>query len=228
MYKQEIQHEYAVIQKRIAKVSEHKQKIRVTEEEKEADRYVTFTFEKKNVTGTDALWYAIQSKREMPDHTFTITNHDICISNNGYLILAGLTDKNILLKYLGNLLHSQSYPFTSRYFTKEEIVNFTDKLLTDDLNIMYKPRFHFYEKFNGVGYTDYYVSQTECATDHSEYKKMHKVCQYFEPVFKINKIDNHEFITDIKLNHEGLIYSSHRMPFSDWISFMTVYIDWCI
>lgn len=225
-YKPEIQYTYSETQKKIKDETQHKYKIRMTREESH-QRYVTYTFHKRETT-EDILWYTIKSTRELPEETQT-TYHDICISKKGYLVIAGLTDKETLLKYVANLLHPQRYNFNTRYFTKSEIQKTTDEILAEDSNNkIHSPRFHFFKKYKGREFSDFYISETESAEDDPEYSEMLEHCQYFEPIFKIQKINEHNFISDIKLNHRGLIYSSQKMLFEDWIKFMKKYFSWCI
>ena len=116
----------------------------------------------------------------------------------------------------------------SYYFTKKEILEIIDKLLTEDSNKMYRPRFHFYQKYEGREFNDYSISETECATDDPKYMPMQKKCLYMEPQFKINKLNDDDFITTLKINHRGLIYSSQRMQIDAWIAFIKQYIPWCL
>ncbi len=225
-YKKEIQHTFETIRGKISAVPEHKQKIRMSKDDP-VQRHVTYKFTEMDKT-PDILWYEILSERELPENVPRITYHDVCVSRKGYLIMAGLTDRDALLRYLASLLHPQQYAFEPRYLTKQEIEKMTEGILEEDANKIYRPRFHFFQKFEGREFNDFYVSQTECATDDPEYPKLLQECQYFEPIFKTQRINGRDFVADVKLNHTGMVYSSQRMSFGDWIKFVKEYAPWCL
>lgn len=191
-------------------------------------RYVTYDFDVREIE-EDVLWYAVRSIRQLPDDQLQVTYHDVCISRKGYLVIAGLTDKETLLKYLANLLHPEGYVFVPKYLSKSEILQITSKILEeDDSNKIHTPRFHFFEKYKGREFSDFYVSEKESAADDPEYPQMLERCQYFEPIFKTQKINGQYFVSDLKLNRRGLIYSSQRMYFEDWIEFIKKHLSWCL
>ena len=224
-YEKQVQHTYQEIRTKIQALLEHKHSIRM-KDDADIQRYITFSF--TEIKHANVLLYAIKSERQLPNEELQVTYHNICISKKGYLIITGMTDKNALLKYFSNLLHPQKYAFVQRYLTKKEILEITDKLLSEKFNKMYRPRFHFYKKYEGREFNDYSISETECATDDPKYLSMREECLYMEPQFKINKLNDDDFVTNLKINHRGLIYSSQRMQIDEWIAFVKRYIPWCL
>lgn len=226
-YNREIQHAYSEIRMKIEdETTTHQYAIRMSKDEPK-QRYVTYEFDRRE-TSENILWYTIKSERTLPDETTQTTLHDIYITRKGYLVIAGMTDKETLLRYLANLLHLQRYRFIPRHFTKPEILQITEGLLEGDSNRIYAPRFHFLEKYKGREFTDFTVSETESAEDDPEYHEMRERCLYFEPVLKIQNINGQDFVSLMKLNRRGLIHSSRRMPFEDWMEFVKKYIPWCL
>ncbi len=227
-YETEIQHTYLDIQEKIENTISHQYEIRKKKDEP-TQRYVTYEFSRRETT-KDILWYAIKSERELPEEERPqVTYHDIYISKKGYLVIAGLTDRNTLLKYLAMLLHSGMYNFTSRHLNKSEIQEITAKILAEDpKNIIYAPRFRFFERYKGREFSDFRRSEIESAEDDREYPEMLEKCQYFEPIFNIQKIiwDEVDPGSRIELYQRGLIRSSHRRFFTDWIEFVNKYVPW--
>ena len=226
-YDEEIQYAFDEIRNKITSQSEHKYKIRKRDGES-SPRQVTFIFTEIKHDNT-ILLYEVKSDRELPDGELQTTYHNICIGKNGYLVLTGMTDRVVLLRYFMKFLHPQLHTFQQRYFTKNEILEITDNLLAKDSgNVMYRPRFHFYEKYNGREFSDYSISETESATDDPQYELMKEKCQYLEPHFKMRKLNGEDFVTSMKINHVGLIYSSQRLKIDDWITFIKQRIPWCL
>ena len=209
--------------------SKHRYPIRLRKIEK-IKRYTTFKFTKvrSNKNNKDLLWYSVDGERELLNKDSLILHHNVCFSKKGFLIITGMTHKNTLLKYLANLLHPGSHVFKPRDFTKKEIENFTNKLLKKDVNKIHQPRFHFSEKYEGREFDNFVVGENECATNDKKYPKMIKKCSYFEPIFKIGKINDEEITTKLKLKHAGRIYSSYALSFEQWIDFVKTYLSWCL
>ncbi len=167
------------------------------------------------------------AQRETESEVLSL-HHNVCFSKKGFLIITGMTNRNTLLKYLVDLLHPQKYVFEPKYLSKKEIQEFTNKLLKKKVNKIYQPRFRFSERYRKREFNDFIVGEDECATDDKEYPKMMKKCSYFEPVFKINKINDDDIITKFKVNHAGRLYSSRALTFEQWISLIKNYLSWCM
>ena len=226
-YKREIQHEHKTIIEKIENVDEHKYALRHKQTDGQK-RYVRFSFKKIDSLDKNLLSYNITAMRELPDTSMQYTDHDICFSKKGYLILTGMTHRITLLKYLTQLLHPKQQSFEPRQLSKNEIQTFTDSLLIKNINRIYRPRFHFLDLYRNREFNDYVVSFNECATEDAEYSKMMKKCMYFEPIFKINKLNDADFVTNLKLNNKGHIYSSAGMKIDEWVIFIKNHIGWCV
>ncbi len=81
-------------------------------------------------------------------------------------------------------MHPEKIIFEPKLLTKKEIQDFTKKILKENVNKIYQPRFHFSNRYRKREFNDFIVGEFECATDDPEYDKMMKKCFYFEPIFK--------------------------------------------
>lgn len=215
---------YEQIKKIISENKPHKRKIRTKEDEPE--RYTEFNFKIKS--DKNVLVYTVITKRELKDDVIYHGYHDLCFSKKGFLIITGMTNRDTLLRYLSELLHSNQIIFYPKIFTKEEIEDFTDRIIQPTENKMHQPRFHFWERYRNREFNDFVVDNVSCATNDREYSDMLDQCSYFEPIFKIQKLHNDDFVTDIKLNRQGYIYSSNRMCIDDWLRFLNLYVSWSV
>ena len=186
-YKKELQLTHDLIEEKISGDTEPKYPIRLKKNE-EVKRYTTFKFTKVISNIDDLLWYSVIAEREVLDSDPLILHHNVCFSKKGFLIITGMTYRDMLLKYLTELLHPKKFVFQPKYFSKKEIQDFTKKILKKDVNTIYRPRFHFAERYRKREFNDFVVGGNKCATEDSEYSKMMEKCHYFEPIFQINKI----------------------------------------
>ena len=221
---------YDKIEEKITNESVHRYPIRLKTDE-EVRRYTTFKFTKvtSNNNNKDLLWYSVDAEREILNEDSLLLHHNVCFSKKGFLIITGMTHRDALLRYLADLLHPGKHVFEPKYFTKKEIEDFTNKLLKKDVNIIYRPRFHFSDRYrNNIVFSDFAIGENECATNYNEYPKMIEKCFYFEPIFKICKINDETINTRLKLNHAGRFYSSYALSFEQWVAFVKTYLSWCL
>ena len=225
-YKRELKLQFTMISEKINDEKEHKQPIRLQKEEV-TPRYTIFNFTKLE-TDYDVLYYKILAKRHNVDGTIDKFDYNICFTKSDYLILTGMTHRDTLLKYLTGLLHPKQQVFSIKYFSKNEIDEFVEKILEIKLNKMYRPRFYFSKQYRNRDFNDFIVSSDICATDDKEYVKMHNACFYYEPIFNIKKLFEVEWICPLKLNRYGHIYIQKSLSFDDWLKFFNTFLPRCL
>ena len=216
--------------------SDHEWPIKLRGDKPDAKRYSRFQFNsvKTDENDNDVLCYNVNVKRDTLDsENPEIFHHSICFTKNPYFFIAGMQSKNTLLSYLKHLLHDGRDEFQPKFLFKDAMKKFTDEIITEDgKNRMYRPRFHFSEKYNNREFNDFAIDEIKCATKDNEYDKMLKHCYYFDPTFKINNMfvkiypnsmqRKQDTEIKLKLNHEGRIYSS-SLPVTSVLNNLIMY-----
>lgn len=232
-YRKEIKHKLTEIEKTF--VTNPKRTIPLrTIGQPNANRYAVFEFEKVDGSDNKKVIYSAYVTRDVvdvKDEAPIRLYHDICFTAKGFLIITGMQHRQTLLKCLTEHLHgNRSFAFKPRQMSKSEVQDFVELLPIPDINRVYQPRFHSYVGYRNREFNDFRVSEDRCATEDDEYNKLLKNCDYFDPIFKINKICEEELPKEgkLRMNHDGYFYSSRRMLFEHWLQFVSTYIPWCL
>ena len=198
--------------------------LRVREDEDE--RHATFKFYKVD-SDKNLLRYFVVATRELPRDQIVVTHHDICFTKSGFLIVTGMQYRDTLIKCISQVLHPNIMAFKPRQFSKRETQDLMAKVLKNTANQLARPRFHSFIGYKSRKYNDFMVAEDICSTSDPEFDKMMEDCDYFEPIFRV-MIDDGNLHARLKVNKDGYIHSSRRLPFDDWLDFLRDHLPWCI
>ncbi len=221
-YKKSFQHSFKKIEEKILNDVDPKYPITLFDDDV-GNKFTRFEFKMLDHNSDNLLIFSVIAHRDILDSTPYEYYHNVCFTKNGFLLLTGMEYRNTILRYISMLLHNTNYIFKPKFFAKSEIEAFTKKLVKKNVNKIYRPRFHFSEKYRHRKFNDFYVDEITCATDDPEYDKMFKKCDYFEPIFKLKSIIDNDVNTTLKLNHEGRLYISLGLNIDDWLTFIQKY-----
>ena len=222
-YRKEVRHKFAKIRSEIG-TAEHTVNLRVRADEDE--RHATFQFRETD-SDENMLRYFVVATRELPRGQTVVTHHDICFTKPGFLIVTGMQYRDTLIRCISRVLHPNIMAFKPRQFTKSQTQDLTRSVLENTANQLARPRFHSFIGYKNRKFNDYMTAETRCATGDREYPKMMDDCDYFEPVFRVGMGDI-DPPSELKVNKDGYIHSSRRLPFDDWLDFLRSHLPWCI
>lgn len=232
-YKLEIKHSLAEIQNILDKAPNGKVKLRTT---KQIDRTLWSTFKFEMVDSDDKkLVYAVHADREVADpDEHVLLYHDVCFTSTGYLIITGMPGRNTLLECLTQKLHPdrafKTTVFLPWQLDKGAMQAFVDRIIIPDINRVYRPGFHSPSGYRNRDFHDFVASDGKSATDDSDYETLLENCQYFDPIFKVNRLCGEDFPREgtLKAKHDGYFYCSRYRPFKTWLKIVRQYLPRCL